>query len=98
MIGCSDNPVTYMALNVSDVLDSPSADSPPSMSTCWPNICVAVVEAVIDVEVEEELTAPFHNQHLYWRCSVLDANADPVLLTPYTLKCLIDHGSHAVLI
>lgn len=44
------------------------------------------------------LTAPFFGSHLFWKCCVVGANVNEQGATPFVLRALIDHGSHAVLI
>jgi hypothetical protein len=92
------NPVDYLASNQSSILHG-NSDPDSSMSTPFPPHTVAAIIDSIDalhlVDAPEGLSVPLSVPHLFWRASAASADTDSV---PLDFDCLIDDGSHLVLI
>lgn len=102
VLGSSSNAVAYMPSNESNVLSSDSEDNnevsfgdgdDKSVSRV---LIAAVLPTVPLPTLERELKAPFHVEHLFWRCAVRSGSTDDVLVPVY--DALIDDGAYAVLI
>ena len=92
------NPTAYHAANVTTVLEG-SDDSDDEVSNCNSDFVGAFIESVESPantvslpETPKEL-APLMVPHLFWRASV-----SPPESLPYSFDCLLDNGSHIVLI
>lgn len=92
IMASSSNPVAYMPANASNIIKG-NSDSDQSVSA------TVSVTAITGVKVPTEVLkaplaglVPFTIPHLYWQASVNSTEF------PITVKALIDHGSHTVLI
>jgi hypothetical protein len=89
------NPVDYLATNASSILGDGDPDS--SVST-YHHAVAAIIESInapaLSVPVSSDDTAaPISVPHLFWRASAAVPNDFPA-----KFDCLIDNGSHLVLI
>ncbi|KAF7971265.1 hypothetical protein HWV62_21496 [Athelia sp. TMB] len=92
----ASNPAAYVSANKGDVLSGSEGDS-VSMGDTEVHVLSLSVVAVVIREVDntgEELEAPLRRHHLFWSAiCVHDADAKPL-----NVCCLLDNGSHLVLI
>lgn len=99
VLGTSRNPVTYMPVNESTVLDEESdSGSSSKVSSSPTDLLSAAVVGATDggqpMAASSSELPNIHERHLYWRCST----SGPADSLPISLDALIDNGSHAVLI
>jgi hypothetical protein len=92
------NPVDYLTANISSIL-SGNSDSNTSVSTSFPPPTVAAVIDSVDVPArlvstgQAEDISPLSVPHIYWRASASVPND-----VPAEFECLLNNGSHLVLI
>ena len=113
VMGRSDGPTAYMPSNDVDVLSEGSGSSNEErekvlrervrartvVSSSVSPLVASVERAWGAVEREDAgLTAPFFESHMFWKCCVVGAEVNETGASPFVLRSLIDHGSHAVLI
>lgn len=103
VIGSSSNAVAYMAPNESNVFSEESvSDDSDRVSIGYTDEVevsrrfVASVASPTSKVVEREPKAPFHVDHLFWRCAVSSGGTGDVLVPVF--DALIDDGAYAVLI
>jgi hypothetical protein len=84
----AESPVAYMPSNPSSVIEGDSYDSESSVSPIVASLAPSLAR-IKDCEI-----APLTMPHLFWECTM----SGPATEFPSTVKALIDHGSHAVLI
>jgi hypothetical protein len=95
------NPVDYAAPNAANVIGG-SGDPDSSISDYFLNPAVSAVIDAVDaavpmvVNVLNEAIAPLSVPHLFWRASAARASLSDD--EPIMFDCLIDNGSHLVLI
>lgn len=101
VLGSSSNAVAYMPSNEGNVLSSEDDEDEVSLNGDDVNsvhraFVAAVVPSRPPSAVDSELKAPFHVEHLFWRCAVRCGGTDDVLVPVY--DALLDDGAYAVLI
>jgi hypothetical protein len=95
------NPVDYVALNTSNIVEG-SGDNDSDVSGCFLHPTISSIVDTVDTavpmhtNVPGDIMTPLSVPHLFWRaCAAVASLTDD---KPSKFDCLIDNGSHLVLI
>ena len=93
-MGFTSNPAGYTAINTSDILSEDDEEDELNSNVHACNVLIeSIDDPVITPPKANDTHAPLTVPHLFWRVS-----CSPINDLPLTFDCLLDVGSHLVII
>ena len=94
IMGFALNPTSYTTINASDVLSEDDEEDELNSDVCACNVLIeSIDDPVITPPKANNTCAPLTVPHLFWQ-----ASCSPINNLPLTFDCLLDVGSHLVII